>query len=216
MPFHIWAKTSHVHPPKGLVSDKVVMTLMEPFMRKGRKVTTDNCFTLFLLAKKLKKKKASLVGTMNKVRLELPASAKCLQQRYFSKLMKTGDMTILTVYQCKSKKNVCVFSSLHLSVELGESKKRNWKKWNFITRANVVLTWLIKWPRSIQSKQAPVVAPLLFSTTFWIWQASMHLCSIKKQTGDKISRRDFLFKFATELREDYCTLLKIKQKHYYC
>ena len=31
----------------------------------------------------------------------------------------------------------------------------------------------------------------------------MHLCSIKKQTGDKISRRDFLFKFATELREDY-------------
>ena len=31
----------------------------------------------------------------------------------------------------------------------------------------------------------------------------MHLCSIKKQTGDKVSRRDFLFKFATELREDY-------------
>ena len=31
----------------------------------------------------------------------------------------------------------------------------------------------------------------------------MHLCSIKKQTGDKVSRRDFLFKFATELREVY-------------
>ena len=30
----------------------------------------------------------------------------------------------------------------------------------------------------------------------------MHLCSIKK-TGDKVSRRDFLFKLATELREDY-------------
>ena len=29
----------------------------------------------------------------------------------------------------------------------------------------------------------------------------MHLCSIKKQTGDKVSRRDFLF--ATELPEDY-------------
>ena len=98
MPFHIWAKTSHVHLPKGLVSDKVVMTLMEPFMRKGRKVTTNNFFTLFLLAKELEKKKASLVGTMNKVRLELPASAKCLQQRYFSKFMQIGDMAILTVY----------------------------------------------------------------------------------------------------------------------
>ena len=30
----------------------------------------------------------------------------------------------------------------------------------------------------------------------------MHLCSIKK-TGDKVSRRDFLFKLTTELREDY-------------
>ena len=68
MPFHIWAKTSHVHPPKGLVSDKVDMTLMEPFMSKGRKVTNDNFFTLFLLAEELKKK-ASLVGTMNKVNL---------------------------------------------------------------------------------------------------------------------------------------------------
>ena len=67
----------------------------------------------------------------------------------------------------------------------------------------MVLTWLIKWSGSIQSKQAPVGGPLLFSTSFWIWKAPMHLCSIKKQTGDKVSRRDFLFKFATELPEDY-------------
>ena len=98
MPFHIWAKTSHVHPPKGLVSDKVVMTLMEPFMSKGRNVTTDNSFTLFLLAKELKTKKASLVRTINKVRLELPASAKRSQERYSSKLVKTGDRAISTVY----------------------------------------------------------------------------------------------------------------------
>ena len=63
MPFHIWEKTSHVHLPKGLVIDKDFMTLMEPFMSKVRNVTTDNFFTLFLLAKQLKKKKASLVGT---------------------------------------------------------------------------------------------------------------------------------------------------------
>ena len=73
------------------------MTLMEPFMSKGRNVITDNFFTLFLHAKVLKKKKASLVETMNKVRLELPASAKCLQ-RYSSKLMNAGNMAALTVY----------------------------------------------------------------------------------------------------------------------
>ena len=135
MPFHIWAKTSHVHPPKGLVSDKVVMTLMELFMRKGRKVTINNFFTLFLLAKELKKKKASLVETMNKVRLELSTSAKCLQQRYFSKLMKTGDMAILTVYQCKPKRNVGVLNSLHLSVELGESEKKKLERMKFYNKS---------------------------------------------------------------------------------
>ena len=61
MSFHIWAKTSHVHPPKGTVSEKVVMTLMEPFMSKGRNVTTDNFSTSFLLAQEPKKKKTSLV-----------------------------------------------------------------------------------------------------------------------------------------------------------
>ena len=63
MLFHIWAKTGHVYSPKGLHTDKVVMTLMEPFMSKVRNITTHNFFTLFLLAKQLKKKKASLVGT---------------------------------------------------------------------------------------------------------------------------------------------------------
>ena len=135
MPFYIWKKTSHVHPPKGLVIDKVVMTLMEPFMSKGRNVTTDNLFMLFLLAKELKKKKASLVETMNKVRLELPASAKCLQQRYSNKLMKTGDTAILTAYQCKPKKNVCVFSSLHMFVELGESEEKKPEKMEFYDKS---------------------------------------------------------------------------------
>ena len=135
MPFHIWEKTNHVHPPKGLVSDKVVMTLMKPFMSKGRNVTTDNFFTLFLHAKELKTKKAGLFRTMNKVRLELPASAKCLQQRYSSKLMKPDDKAILTVYQSKPKKNVCVLNSLHLSVELGESEKKKAEKMEFYNKS---------------------------------------------------------------------------------
>ena len=33
------------HPPNQRLSDTVVMTLMEPFVGKGRKVTTDNFFT---------------------------------------------------------------------------------------------------------------------------------------------------------------------------
>ena len=61
---------------------------------------------------------------MNKVRRELPASAKCLRQHYSGKLIKAGDISTLTVYQGKPKKNVCVLSFLHMSVEVGESEKK--------------------------------------------------------------------------------------------
>ena len=98
-------------PSTQRLSDKVVMTLMGPFMGKGRNVTSDNFFTSFLLAKELKKMKTSLVGTINKVRRELPASAKYLQQHYSSRFMKAGDKTTLTVYQCSPRKTF-VFSIL--------------------------------------------------------------------------------------------------------
>jgi len=61
---------------------------------------------------------------MNKVRRELPTSAICSQQRYFSKIMKAGDIATLTVYQSKPKKNVCVLSSLHMSAKLGATEKK--------------------------------------------------------------------------------------------
>ena len=53
-------------PSTQKLSDNAVMTLMEPFMGKDRNVTTDNFFTSFLHAKKLKKN-TGLVSTMNKV-----------------------------------------------------------------------------------------------------------------------------------------------------
>ena len=94
-------------------------------MGKGRNFTTDNFFTLFLLAKELKKN--SLVETINNVKRKLPESAICLQQRYSSKHMKAGDMATLTVYQCKPKKNLCVLCSLYsiCLMSLANLKKRN-------------------------------------------------------------------------------------------
>ena len=48
-------------PSTQRLSDNVVMTLMEPFVGKGRNVTTNNFFTSFLLAKELKKRKPALL-----------------------------------------------------------------------------------------------------------------------------------------------------------
>ena len=126
-------------------------------MGKDRNVTTENFVTAFLLAKERKKKNTSLVETINKVRRELPASAKCLQQRYTSKLMKAGDMATLTVYQGRPRKTFVLLVFCICLLSLTNLQKRNRRQWNFLTRSNVVLMWLIKWlGSSIHSKQAPV------------------------------------------------------------
>ena len=91
-------------PTEERVADYVVMRLMDPYLNKGRNVTTDNYFTSVNLAKQLKKKGTSIIGTMNKIRREMPATVRTMKDNLYStKLYKSGDMT-LTVYQGKRKK----------------------------------------------------------------------------------------------------------------
>ena len=49
-----------------LVSDHIVIKLAEPYLRKGRNITTDNYFISVKLANLLKSKNTSLLGTLNK------------------------------------------------------------------------------------------------------------------------------------------------------
>ena len=140
---------------------------------------------------------------MNKVRRELPASAKCSQQSYFSKIMKAGDIATLTVYQCKLKKNVCVLSSLHMSAKLGATEKKKSETIKFYNKTKCGVDVADQMARLYSMKAG---------TRRWsvaVFYSILDLAGInafvlyKKRTGDKISRRNFLFKLATELREDY-------------
>ena len=71
--------------PSQRLFDGVVMNLMQPYLGKGRNVTTDNFFTSYSLAKQLLQK-TSIVGTVNKARKELPPSAKKQATRYLTVL----------------------------------------------------------------------------------------------------------------------------------
>ena len=63
------------------VSDHIVMKLAEPYLKKGRNITTDNYFTSVKLANLLKSKNTSLLGTLNKNRREVPCKIKKLERR---------------------------------------------------------------------------------------------------------------------------------------
>ncbi|CAK6968768.1 piggyBac transposable element-derived protein 4-like [Scomber scombrus] len=83
-------------PSNQSVSERVVMKLMEPYLGKGRNVTTDNYFTSLTLAKTLLKRNTSLVGTMNKARSELPPSVVSQRGELFATKLLRHEWSTLT------------------------------------------------------------------------------------------------------------------------
>ncbi|XP_072562338.1 uncharacterized protein [Paramormyrops kingsleyae] len=107
---------------------------MEPYLDKGRTVTTDNFFTSLSLANKLLKRNTTLLGTINKIRRELPPQGKDVSvlKEFSTQVFRTGPV-ILTVYAPKKKKSVCILSTMHRNVEIGKDRK---KKPNTVTDYN--------------------------------------------------------------------------------
>ncbi|MBN3292581.1 PGBD4 protein, partial [Polypterus senegalus] len=114
------------HPTGERLSEDVVMNLMEPFLDKGRTVTTGNFFTSLSLANRLLQRNTTLLGAINKVHRELPPPAKDTSGlEEFSTLVFRTDSTLLTVYVPKKKKSVCILSTMHQNVEIGDDRKKN-------------------------------------------------------------------------------------------
>ncbi|XP_032431312.1 uncharacterized protein LOC116727802 [Xiphophorus hellerii] len=115
------------------LSESVVMRLMEPFMDKGRTVTTDNFFTSLSLAQRLLSRKTTILGTVNKRRREIPQSASQMDRTAFTTQVFSTTGATLTVYAPKRKKAVYVLSSMHSVVETEDTTKR---KPNTVTQYN--------------------------------------------------------------------------------
>ena len=87
-------------------------------------MTTDNYFTSIKLATELQKYKTSLLGTVNRIRKEVPAVVQHMKEPLYSTtLYKSGDVT-MTVYQGKTKKNVAILSTLHQNITIADNAKK--------------------------------------------------------------------------------------------
>ncbi|XP_032403525.1 uncharacterized protein LOC116709220 [Xiphophorus hellerii] len=115
------------------LSESVVMRLMEPFMDKGRTVTTDNFFTSLSLAQRLLSRKTTILGTVNERSREIPQSARQMDRTEFTTQVFSTTGATLTVYAPKRKKAVYVLSSMHSVVETEDTTKR---KPNTVTQYN--------------------------------------------------------------------------------
>ena len=120
-PSHTWEKMNYV--PLMNHYQSIVMRLMSPYLNTGRNVTTDNFFTSTSLARTLKAKHTSIVGTISHTRREIPAvPAMERAPLHETTLLRNGDGATLTVDQEKVNKNV--LSTLHSTIDIGTNRKK--------------------------------------------------------------------------------------------
>ncbi|XP_071746952.1 piggyBac transposable element-derived protein 4-like [Lepeophtheirus salmonis] len=96
-------------PANKFLSEYIVMKLMEPYLDKGRNVTTNNFFTSLSLANELQKNRTTILGTMNRARKEIPSELKATKQALFSSLIFVNSGKTLTFYQGKKKQKCLNF-----------------------------------------------------------------------------------------------------------
>lgn len=185
------------------LGEYVVLRLAEPFLGAGRNITTDNFFTSLALARKLKAKKTSLVGTLNRIRKEIPRSVKHTKDAlHSSRLFKSGDTT-LTSYQGKVHKNVLLLSTLHSSVEVASDGKKLPETVHFYNSTKYGVDVVDQMARKYTVKSASRRWPIHVLFNILDLAAINAWILYKEVTGERIKRRDFILRLCEELRENY-------------
>jgi len=191
-------------PQNRSLGEHVVLRLLEPFLHKGRNVTTDNFFTSVSLANELQKRNTSIVGTLNKVRREVPPSLKNARDPLHSTVIyKMGDIT-LTSYQGKVKKNVIILSTMHSGVlvdQTAEKKTPDTVKYYNDTKCGVDVVDQMSRKYSVRAgtRRWPVH---VFYNVLDLAMINAHAL-FKLVTNSKVSRRSFIFSVAEELAGPY-------------
>ncbi|CAK6973186.1 piggyBac transposable element-derived protein 4-like [Scomber scombrus] len=190
-------------PAKLSVGENVVMRLVEPFMGRGRNITTDNFFTSLTLAKNLLRKNTSLVGTVNKARREIPPSVQQQRGELFSTMVLKYERTTLTIYQGKPRKNVALLSSMHQSVSIGSDPKKKPETVSFYNSTKFGVDVLDEMARLYSVKGATRRWPVaVFYNLLDMAAINAHIL-YQKCLSSNVARRAFILQLAKELRAEH-------------
>ena len=186
--------------PAGVtLGEHVVLRLIEPYKKTGRNVTTDNFFTSINLAKTLKQQGLSLVGTVNRIRKEIPQEIKKMREDLYATKVFEHDGCTLTVYQAKPTKNVLLLSTMHSTVDIGDDREAKPETVKFYNSTkfgvDVVDQMARKYTVNAASRRWPVQ---FFYNILDLAAINAHIL-YKLVTGSKISRRRYLLQLSEEL-----------------
>ena len=187
-------------PANETLAEHVVKRLMQPFINKGRNLTTDNFFTSLKLAKELRSKSTSLVGTINRARREIPLCLKNQRDELYATRVLQNDSATLTVYQGKKQKNVFLLSSMHSSVDVETTGKKLPETVAFYNATKYGVDVLDQMARKYSVRAASRRWPVQVFYNILDFAAINGWILYKTVTKSSISRSDFIFRLADELR----------------
>ncbi|XP_035739246.1 piggyBac transposable element-derived protein 4-like [Vespa mandarinia] len=189
------------------LSEFIVMKLLEPYTMTGRTVTTDNFFTSFSLALKLRFKNTSLLGTIRANKREMPKTCKLKKDGIarFSTLLYQSNGCTLTVYKSKPNKKILILSTKHKHVTIDKTVKKLPETVSFYNRTKFGVDVTDQMARKYTVKSSSRKWSL--RVFFNILDLAGINCWIlyKNTTGENITRKDFLFRLAEELASEYQT-----------
>ncbi|CAG5919961.1 unnamed protein product, partial [Menidia menidia] len=204
---HMWANKFgiadiiSIMPQGERLSENVVLKLMEPFLDKGRTVAMDNFITSLSLANRLLQRNTTLLGTINKIRRELPATAKETsgRQLHSTQVFKSGS-ALLTVYATKKKKSVCLLSTMHHKVEIVDIQKQ---KTNTVVDYNHLKCGVDQKLRNYSVRAATRRWPMAVFYNLLDMAATNAHVLYTACTGSKESRRLFMLELSEELKNRF-------------
>lgn len=185
-----------------LLGESVVLKLAQPFIGKGRNISTDNFFTSLKLARILLAKTTSLVGTVNKKKRELPSCVNKTMPLFETKVFKNAQAT-LTIYQCKRKKNVCILSTAHSAAGSFSGPKAKPEPVVYYNQTKVGVDVLDQMVKMYSVKAATRRWPVVVFYNMLDMAAVNAWVLYKKCLGLKTPRRDFILELVNQLRADH-------------
>ena len=193
-------------PKSQSLTEYVVTKLAEPFLNEGRNITCDNFFTSVKLANSLKSKKTTIVGTMNKIRREVPKAIKTMKLPLYSTRIFKNEGITLTVYQGKPSKNVLVLSSVHKAVPISDTPKKLPESVVYYNHTKSGVDNIDQMARLYTTKVASRRWPLQVFYNILDFAAINAKIVYNETNGTKFSRRKFILKLIQELTNVNATM----------
>ena len=158
------------------------------------------------LANSIKNKKTIIVGTVNKVRREVPKTIKTMKLPLYSTRIFKNEGLTLAVYQGKPSKNVLVLSSVHKAIPNSDTPKKLHESFIYYNHTKSGVDNIDQMTRLYTTKVASRRWPLQVFYSILDFEAINAKIVYNETNGTKLSRRKFILQLIQELTHANATM----------